>query len=310
MSQFAAKSALETQYDTYSFIDPSRFIGKLEGKVVIVTGASSGVGKASVHAFAAAGASVACVARREAELEALVSDLKSKHSAKALAVPADISQPASAKGIIEKVETDLGPTDILLNCAGITRFGTLYAEEDFGTWWRVFEVNLRGPVALVHLVLPSMIERKSGIVMTVTSTSGSQDIPYNTAYATSKAAVIKLHQDLAVELERHNIFSYSVHPGTIPTELSATSEAINMKSIEEEPGMQEMMQAFKDLKYQTPELPANVFVTLAAEERCKALNGRYIDSEQDLEAVICEAEKEGGGRVGKEKLYHLKVDEL
>ena len=69
MSQFAAKSALPTQYDTYPFIAPSRFTGKLNSKVVLITGASAGLGKASAHAFAAAGASVACVARRETELD-------------------------------------------------------------------------------------------------------------------------------------------------------------------------------------------------------------------------------------------------
>ena len=69
MSQFAAESSMPTQYETYPFIDSSRFTGRLTDKVVVVTGASSGIGRATTHAFAAAGASVACVARRQAELD-------------------------------------------------------------------------------------------------------------------------------------------------------------------------------------------------------------------------------------------------
>ena len=83
-----------------------------------------------------------------------------------------------------------------------------------------------------------MIARNTGIVILVASTSGSQDIPFNTAYATSKAALIKFHQDLAVELEGKGIFGFSVHPGTVATDLSTSSGAINMKSLEKEPRMQ------------------------------------------------------------------------
>ncbi|KAK4551922.1 hypothetical protein LTR86_010823 [Recurvomyces mirabilis] len=269
---FAARTSLPIQYDTYDFIAPSRFTGKLQGKVVVVTGASAGIGKATAHAFAAAG--------------------------------------ASAKMVVEIAEKGLGPVDVLLNVAGITRYGTLVAEEDFNTWWRVLEVNLRGPTALIHAVLPSMIKRRTGIVMTVSSTSGSSDVPYNTAYACSKAAVIKLHQDLAVELQRHNILSFSVHPGTVATDLGQLSSAINMKSVQEEAAMQKAFQAFQELKYQTPKLAADTFVALAVEKRLGVLNGRYIDAEQNLEIVLTEAEKENGGRIGKERLYRLKLDEL
>lgn len=310
MSQFAAQSALPTQYDTYPFIDSSRFTSKLKDQVVIVTGASSGVGKATAHAFAAAGANVACVARRQAQLDTVVEELQSQHQVKSLAIAADICDPESVRRIIETVEKALGPPDVLVNCAGITRFGTLAAEKDFETWWRVVNVNLRGPAALIHAALPGMIRRQKGFVLTVTSTSGSQDIPFNTAYATSKAAVIKLHQDLAVELRPHNIGSFSIHPGSIATDLAKDPNAINMESVDEEPEMQRMMQAFGDLKYQTPELPANTMVALVAEERCRVLDGRYIDAEQNLEMVLQEAEKPDGGRVQKERLYRLKVDEL
>ena len=307
---FTAKTSLPKQYETYDFIAPSRFTGKLKSKVAVVTGATSGLGKSACLAFAAAGASVACVARRKAQLDELVSDLENKHEVSAVAVVADVSDPAAAKKIVANVEQDLGPVDILLNCAGITRMGTLVAEEDFATWWRVLEVNLRGPVALTHAVLPSMIERKTGVVLTVASTAGAQDVPILTSYATSKAAVIKFQQDLAREVERHGIRSYSIHPGTIPTELAAAETAINPRSMQEETEVQKMYEEFKQLKYQTPELMADTCVAICAEDRLKALNGKYIDCEQPLDEVLKEAEKPGKGRIGEENLYHLKLDEI
>ena len=307
---FTAKTDLPKQYETYDFIVPSQFTGKLTGKVAVVTGASAGLGRAACCAFAAAGASVACVARRQIELETFVSELKTQHGVPATAVVADVSDPANAKKIAEQVQRVLGPVDILLNCAGVTRLGTLAAEEDFATWWRVVEVNLRGPVALIHAILPSMIERKTGIAMTVSSTSGSMDVPLNIAYATSKAAVIKFQQDLAVEVERHGIMSFSIHPGSIHTELGATDSAVNQKSIQDELLAQKMFEEFQNMKYQSPDLLGDTCVALCADERCRVLNGKYIDCEQPLDEVLKEAEKPQGGRIGRDHLYHLRLDEL
>ena len=307
---FTAQSSLPKQYSTYDFIAPSRFTGRLKGKVTLVTGASAGIGRKSCLAFAAAGASVACVARRQADLDALVDEIKSQHGVSATAVAADVSDPTSAKKIVENVERELGPVDILLNCAGITRMGALVDEENFSTWWRVLEVNLRGPVALTHAVLPSMVERKTGTIITVSSTAGSQDIALVTAYATSKAAVIKFQQDLAAEVGRHGITTYSIHPGTVATDLGAIEGAINMESMQQEPEAQRQFQEFKDLKYQTPELMADSCVALCAEERFRVLSGRFVDCEQRLDRVLEEAEKEEKGRVGKENLYRLKLEEL
>lgn len=307
---FTPQTSLPKQYETYDFISPSRFTSKLTGKVAVVTGASAGLGRAACLAFAAAGARVACVARRKPELDALVADIKTKYAVAATAVVADVSDPATAKGIAEQVETELGPVDILLNCAGITRMGALAAEEDFATWWRVLEVNLRGPVALTHAFLPSMIERKTGIIITVSSTAGSMTVPICTAYATSKAAVIKFQQDLALEVERHGILSYSIHPGSVATDLGTAESAINSKSMQEEPEVQRMFEEFKNMRYQSSDLLANTVVALCSDERCKALNGRFIDCEQPLDEVWKEAEKPDGGRVAKENLYRLKLDEL
>ena len=304
---FTANTTLPKQYDTYDFISPSRFKGTLKGKVVLITGASAGLGKAAALAFAAAGASVACVARRQAQLDEVVSEIQDKHKVPAAAIAADVSDPSTSRTIVDRVERQLGFVDILLNCAGITRFGTLVAEDDFATWWKVLEVNVRGPAALTHAVLPSMIARKTGTVISISSPAGSQTIPLMTSYAASKAAIIKFQQDLAKEVERHGILSYTINPGTVATDLGAVESAVNMESMAKEPQAQNLMEEFKNTKYQTPQLMADSCVAVCADERFKALNGRLIDVEQPLDEVLKEVEKADGGRIGKEDLYVLKT---
>ena len=134
---------------------------------VIVTGASIGIGVAVSKAFAKAGAKVACVARSEDNLNAVVNEIKTD-GGNAIAIVADVARPRAPKEIISKVEEQLGPIDILVNNAGIARIGALIDEpEDIDIWWHVYEVNVRAPVAMIRAVLPS--SKKGGIVMSVSS---------------------------------------------------------------------------------------------------------------------------------------------
>ena len=174
----------------------------------------------------------------------------------------------------------------------------------------VLEINLRGAVSLIHAVLPSMLARSSGTIISVASTSGSQDIPFNTAYATSKAALIKFHQDLSAEIQDRGVFTYTVHPGSVPTDLSKSEGAVNMETLQRTPKMQEIMGNFQNLEFQTPQLSANTIVTLCADEDARLLSGKYIDSQHDLGEVIEEAKKGKGNRIERERLYRLKLDEL
>ncbi len=122
-------------YNSYPFIAPEKYKGKLDGQVAIVTGASSGIGVGICKALAAAGANVACVARREAELNKVVDEIKT-NGHKAAAFVTDIAKRGAAKELIEKVESRLGPVDVLVNNAGISRIGAIEAEpEDLDIWY-------------------------------------------------------------------------------------------------------------------------------------------------------------------------------
>ncbi|KAF7187200.1 3-oxoacyl-[acyl-carrier-protein] reductase FabG [Pseudocercospora fuligena] len=311
---FLVPSDLPKQFDVYPFIATERFAGKLKGKIVVVVGASTGIGKATALAFAAAGASLALVARRKTLLDELVAEIEYRYQSPATAIQADIVNEDTPRKIISETESNLGgQIDILINNAAQHLFGRFH-DLDFSTWWSRMETSFKAPLAITHTVLREvMIPRKSGIIINITSTSGAHDIPFQTAYSIPKTAMLKLHQNLSWELEPYNILTFSVHPGNVMTEMVQDTGKQSQEYFAGLPkeAMTEkvagMFGRYQGIEWQKPELAANTIVTLCSEERCKVLDGRYVDSEQDLEKVLQAAES---GRVEKERLYYLKVDQV
>ncbi|EMC95098.1 hypothetical protein BAUCODRAFT_35087 [Baudoinia panamericana UAMH 10762] len=303
--------SLPTVYESYPYISRERFAGKLNGKVAIVTGTSVGIGRETAKSFASAGAKTACVARREADLNSLVEEIK-KAGGHAIAVVADVAEPGAAQRIVGKVEEELGPVDILVNNAAISRIGPVEAEaEDMAKWWRVLEVNVKAPVALSRAVLPGMLKRNSGSIITVTSGVLSMSLPVMSAYSSSKAAITKFHQALGIELQGTGVTTVSVNPGFIATELGKPEDAINRDAMDH-PLTKAFMSSISNgsFKHTDIDVPANYMVALAADERCKVLQGMYVSATAPLEAILEEAEKEGKGRIGKEKMYVINMPEL
>lgn len=250
------------------------------------------------------------VARREADLLTLVDEIQAA-SGKAIPVVSDVTTPGAAQKIVTKVEKELGPIDILINNAGISRLSPVVAEaEDMDIWWRVYEVNVRAPVALIRAVLPSMMARKSGVVMSTSSSVATLPLPVMTAYSSSKAAISKFHETLAYELDGTGVLSFAVHPGMVATELGKANDCINMDAMDH-PAMQSFMTMVQgDHKRQSPELCADLMVSLAADERAKALTGHHLNSDQEIGPVYEEAAKKGKGRIGEERLYFVNIETL
>nr|POE62434.1 dehydrogenase/reductase sdr family member 7b [Quercus suber] len=323
------KTSLPFVYESYADIAPEKYTGSLAGKVVslhcysislesvaeilrqvIVTGASVGIGRSIAKAFAAAGASVAAVARREAELNTLVGEIE-KTGGKAIAITADVAARGAGKQIVSKVEHALGPVDILVNNAGIARISPVTAEDDeMDVWWRVFEVNVRATVSLTRAVLPGMVERRSGVVMSTTSNVATLALPAMTAYASSKAALSKFHESLAVELQDTGVLTYAVHPGMVQTELGKADNAINTGAMDH-PAMKGFLASISGgHKSHSPDLCANLMVSLATDERAKALTGHHLNADQEIGPVYEEAAKEGKGRIGDDRLYLVNIAAL
>lgn len=276
----------------------------------VVTGTSSGIGRSIAKAFAAAGARVACIARRQADLDTLISEIEAS-GGNAFALAADVTQQGAAAQIVSAVEQKFGPVDILINNAGISRISPLVSEDpNLDIWWHVYDVNVRAPVALIRAVLPSMVKRGSGVVMSTSSQVASLALPVMTAYASSKAAISKFHESLMPELHGTGVLSFAVNPGIVATELGKAENVINRGAIEH-PAMQAFIgMAGGPRKSHSPECCANIMVTLAADERCKVLHGHHLNADQELEPVLLEAEKPDKGRIGKERLYLVNLGEL
>jgi NAD(P)-dependent dehydrogenase (short-subunit alcohol dehydrogenase family) len=191
----------------------------LKGQIAIVTGGGRGIGRAIARGLAGAGASVAVVARSLDQLAGTVEDIV-KMGGRAVAVPADVSDPEAIGRMLLEVERALGPVDLLVNNAGVSGpFGPI-AQTDPGEWWRCQEVNLRGPLLCNRAVLPGMVARRRGRVINIASGSGTIAIPYLSAYIVSKTALIRLTEILAAEVAGHGIRVFAIEPGTVRTAMA------------------------------------------------------------------------------------------
>lgn len=230
------------------------------------------------------------MARREPELLSLVEEIQGTGATgKAIAIAEDVTSEGAARRIVQKTEEVLGPVDILINNAGITRISPVSAE-DMKAWWRVYEVNVLAPVTLCREVLPSMTKRQTGVLIS-TGTLPSLDQPCISAYASSKTALSKFHELLTkeMEIESPNTRSYVVNPGFIWTGIGTREEEINAGQMQH-PVMQKLFGMFsgmdpKEMKMQTPELCADTMVALAADPVYAALSGSHINAPEKLPAL-------------------------
>ena len=192
----------------------------LEGKVVLITGARRGLGRAIALAFAEAGADVAVcdIAVEGGEMEAVVEEIK-KLGQRSLAVQTDVTQRAQVDNLVQRVEDELGAIDILVNDAGVVVKASLleYSEED---WDKVIDTNLKGCYLCCHAVGRRMVERKKGNIINMASTAAMTAREKLGAYSISKAGVAMLTRVLARELARHNIRVNAIAPGVVRTAIN------------------------------------------------------------------------------------------
>ncbi|RKY86219.1 hypothetical protein DRQ09_06360 [candidate division KSB1 bacterium] len=187
-----------------------------KGKVAIITGASSGIGKETALLFAKEGASVSLVARRENILKEVCEKIQNG-GRKALAVKADLCNPEETKKVVEQTVQKFGGIDILVNSAGIIASGTI-KNTTLEAWEKMFMINVTSVFYLMQLCLPYLIERKGNIV-NVSSVTGLRAFPGVLAYCASKAAVDHLTRCAALELASDGVRVNAVNPGVTITNL-------------------------------------------------------------------------------------------
>lgn len=189
-------------------------------KVALITGASSGIGKATAIAFAKQGAKVMLVARNEQALHTLVTTIGTD-PADIGTVVADVTEEAQIKNCIDATMTKFGGIDILINCAGIIASGNI-ENTKVADWDYMMSINLRSVFLMMQYALPSLIERKGNII-NVSSVTGLRAFPNVLAYCVSKAGVDQLTRCAALELASKGIRVNAVNPGVTLTNLHRNS---------------------------------------------------------------------------------------
>jgi len=188
---------------------------KLDGKIALVTGASSGIGIGIAEALHAQGAHVVLTGRREAELNAVAAQL----GARASVMPADLNDPAAPAALVEGIEAAHGKLDILVNNAGFTRdmLALRMGDED---WNAVLEVDLNAPFRLARAALRGMMKRRTGRIVSIASIVGVTGNAGQANYAAAKAGLIGMSKALAQEVAPRGVTINVVAPGFIATPMT------------------------------------------------------------------------------------------
>ncbi|PNX52859.1 MAG: hypothetical protein BV458_07475 [Thermoplasmata archaeon M9B2D] len=207
----------------------------LDEKVVIITGASAGLGEQFAHAFAESGAHVVLAARRMDLLKKVAEDVSNNYGVKAIPLKTDVSKESDIIRLVEKTVGDLGTIDVLVNNAGMYIVKPLI-EQTLEDWNKVMDVNLTSAFLATREVAKIMIPKKSGSIINISSTFGYGGTEFTEiSYYTSKGGLISMTKALAVELGKHNIRVNAIAPGFFPTSMSIGAiedDAIRQRLIE------------------------------------------------------------------------------
>ena len=193
-------------------------MGKLDGRVALVTGASRGIGAAIARAFGREGAMVAVnYHRSEARAAEVVATIEAAGS-KAVAIRADVADASAVSGMVDRTVAAFGPVDVLVNNAGILSAAPLdQMSED--VWDGMIRTNLRSVFLCTRAVLPSMLARGRGKIISVTSQLGQKGMPNHAHYAAAKAGIIGFTRALAREVGPRGVHVNAIAPGPIETDL-------------------------------------------------------------------------------------------
>jgi len=249
-------------------------------EVALITGGSRGIGKALAERMLREGKQVVIIGQDPERLAQSRKDL----SEDVLAIVADVSSLSDTRNVVEQIIGRFGQIDVLINNAGITGATGPILDIDPDEWWRTQEVNLRGVFNYAHCVLPHMVKRKSGAIFNMGSYVAIRPTPMAMAYSTSKAAVARLTDSLALAVAEHGIDVFCLSPGLVETDMSRDA-----------PPFQNLPAS----AWSKPEQIGQLVMDILSRD-CSGISGRFITVNDDLDVILNEAE-----RVRAEGLFQL-----
>jgi serine 3-dehydrogenase len=195
-------------------------MNKLKDKIVFITGASSGIGKASAVAFASEGANLILAARRIERLKALKTELINKYNIKVLTLQLDVRKLSEVKKAVASLTGEWRNIDVLLNNAGLARGLSKIYDGDINHWDEMVDTNIKGLLYITRTIVPLMVERQQGHVINLGSLAGHEAYPNGNVYVATKFAITGLSKAMRFDLYDKNIRVTSIDPGMVNTEFS------------------------------------------------------------------------------------------
>ncbi|MCL8011495.1 SDR family oxidoreductase [Streptomyces sp. AS02] len=269
----------------------SRDTTDLAGLRVLVTGAAGGLGRAMAEALHAEGAHLVLTTRDADSLPRAAAGLD--RGPEVVTAAADVTNDVELVKAVELATARLGGIDVLVNNAGVPGPAGPAWENDPAEWWHAMEVNLGGALAACRAVLPGMIERGRGRVVTISSHAGHTRWPYVSAYSVSKAAVNKLTENMAIELLPHGITAFSYHPGIVDVGLgaSATASAARDSDNPWDRRIESWLDTQREAGKYTPVAAAIANLLRLIRGEADALTGRYLTHEDDIAGLVAATDR-------------------
>ncbi len=192
----------------------------LDGKCVLVTGASSGIGRACAEAFAGLGCRLILLARRANRLETLAEKIEPSAGAKVLTAVVDVRDRPTVEAWVDELPDVWRDVDILVNNAGLARGLTPLHEGDVNDWEEMIDTNIKGLLYVTRSILPGMVDRGAGHVINIGSIAGHEVYPGGSVYCATKHAVAAINRTLSIDTLGTGVRVSSVDPGLVETEFS------------------------------------------------------------------------------------------
>lgn len=224
----------------------------LKNKVILITGASRGIGAASARAFADAGAKVALVARSTDQINALAEELGEA----AIAIACDVSSYSDVVRAIEETVKAFGPLDVFIGNAGLLDPISHLAEADPDTWGKTIDVNLKGVFNGMRAAMPDMIKRGAGTIITISSGAAHGPVEAWSSYCSSKAGAYMLTRCADKEAREHGLRIMGLSPGTVATDMQRDIKASGINPVSQ----------LEWSDHVPPEWPAKTLVWMCSDE--------------------------------------------